>query len=1044
MARFFIDRPVFAWVIAILIMGIGVLAIRILPIAQYPEIAPPSVTISANYPGASAETVANTVTQVIEQQMTGLDGLRYFSSNSTSAGQSSITLTFETGTDADIAQVQVQNKLSRATPLLPETVQRQGVTVEKSSAGFLMVIGMISRANGFDQVDLSDYMVTNLVDELSRVEGVGSVQVFGAQYAMRIWLDPSKLAAFELTPADVVNAVSAQNAQISAGAFGSRPTVEGQQLNATITAQSLLNSPEDFRQIVLRAETDGGLVLLDDVARVEIGAENYATIARFNQDPAAGLAVSLAPGANALDTAEAVKARMAEFAEFFPEGVEYVIPYDTTPFVLISIEEVIKTLFEAIILVFLVMFLFMQNLRATLIPTLAVPVVLLGTFGVLAAAGFTINTLTMLAMVLAIGLLVDDAIVVVENVERIMEEEGLPPREATYKSMGQITGALIGIALVLSAVFVPMAFFPGSTGVIYKQFAITIVSAMALSVVVALTLTPALCATILKHKDRDKKKGAFGWFNRGFDAVLSRYSGTVAWSVKRPFRVGLVYLALAVAMAFLFTRTPTAFLPDEDQGILFTLIQTPTGATAERTLDVLEQVEDYYLTQETDTVKSMFGVVGFSFAGQGQNMGIAFVQLKDWDERKSPGQSVQALAGRAFGALSGIRDAMVFPIVPPSVIELGNVSGFDVYLQARGGQTHEELLQARNQLLGLAAQSELIASARPNGLEDASQFNLDIDWRKAGAMGVTANDVGQLLTVAWAGSYVNDFIDQGRIKRVYVQGDAPDRSIPSDIDKWRVRNASGGLVPFSNFAKGSWNYGPQGLYRFNGIPSMQLQGAPAPGVSTGAAMAEMERLAEQLPPGFALSWTGLSLEERQSGNQAPLLYALSLAAVFLSLAALYESWSIPFAVMLAMPIGVVGALSAAYFGGFDNGVFFQVGLLTVIGLTGKNAILIVEFARDRHVAGERVIDAVVEAARQRFRPIIMTSMAFSLGVLPLVLSSGAGSGGRNAIGSGVLGGTISGTVLGVIFVPLFFVIVTRLFRFGRGTPKGSLRDKGTG
>lgn len=686
MARFFIDRPVFAWVIAILIMGVGVLAIRILPIAQYPEIAPPSVSINATYPGASAETVANTVTQVIEQQMTGLDGLRYFSSNSTSAGQSSITLTFETGTDADIAQVQVQNKLSRATPLLPETVQRQGVTVEKSSAGFLMVIGMISRGDSFDQVDLSDYMVTNLVDELSRVEGVGSVQVFGAQYAMRIWLDPSKLAAFELTPADVVNAVSAQNAQISAGAFGTRPTVEGQQLNATITAQSLLTSPEDFRQIVLRAETDGGLVLLDDVARVEIGAENYATIARFNQDPAAGLAVSLAPGANALDTAEAVKARMAEFAEFFPEGVEYVIPYDTTPFVLISIEEVIKTLFEAIILVFLVMFLFMQNLRATLIPTLAVPVVLLGTFGVLAAAGFTINTLTMLAMVLAIGLLVDDAIVVVENVERIMEEEGLPPREATYKSMGQITGALIGIALVLSAVFVPMAFFPGSTGVIYKQFAITIVSAMALSVVVALTLTPALCATILKHKDRDKTKGAFGWFNRGFDALLKRYGGTVAWSVKRPFRVGLVYLALAVAMAFLFTRTPTGFLPEEDQGILFTLIQTPTGATAERTLDVLEQVEEYYLTQETETVNSMFGVVGFSFAGSGQNMGIAFVQLKDWEERKSPDQSVQALAGRAYGALSGIRDAMVFPIVPPSVIELGNVSGFDVYLQARGGR----------------------------------------------------------------------------------------------------------------------------------------------------------------------------------------------------------------------------------------------------------------------------------------------------------------------------------------------------------------------
>jgi multidrug efflux pump len=1036
MARFFIDRPVFAWVIAIFIMGVGVLAIRMLPVAQYPEIAPPSVTINASYPGASAETIANTVTQVIEQQMTGLDGLRYFSSSSTSAGLASITLTFNTGTDVDIAQVQVQNKLARATPLLPETVQRQGVTVEKSSAGFLMVIGMISRDGSFDQVDLSDFMVTNMVDELSRVEGVGSVQVFGAQYAMRIWLDPSKLAAFELTPSDVIAAVSAQNAQISAGAFGARPTVEGQQLNATITAQSLLTSPEDFRQIVLRAETDGGLVLLNDVARVEIGAETYSTIARFNGDPAAGLAIRLAPGANALDTGDAVKARMEEFAKFFPEGIEYVIPYDTTPFVLISIEEVVKTLFEAIGLVFLVMLVFLQNFRATLIPTLAVPVVLLGTFGVLALAGFTINTLTMLAMVLAIGLLVDDAIVVVENVERIIEEEGLSPREATHKSMGQISGALIGIAMVLSAVFVPMAFFPGSTGVIYKQFSITIVSAMALSVVVALTLTPALCATLLKSKHDTKKSGPAGWFNRGFQRLLNGYATTVAWSVKRPFRVAIVYLALGAAMVFLFLRTPTGFLPNEDQGILFTLIQAPTGATAERTLDVVKQVEDYYLTKEPDTVKSMFGVVGFSFAGRGQNMGLAFVQLKDWSERATPSESVQALAGRAFGALSQIRDAMVFPIVPPSVIELGNVSGFDFYLQARGGQSHEQLLQARNQLLGMAAKSEVIASARPNGLEDAAQYNLDIDWRKAGAMGVTASDVGQLLTTAWAGRYVNDFIDQGRIKRVYVQGEAPDRATPSDIEKWRVRNASGGLVPFSNFARGSWAYGAQGLYRYNGVPSAQIQGSPAPGVSTGDAMAEMQRLVDQLPAGFDLAWTGLSLEEQQSGNQAPLLYALSLAAVFLSLAALYESWSIPFAVMLAMPIGVVGALTGAYLGGFDNGVFFQVGLLTVIGLTGKNAILIVEFARDRHAAGERVIDAVVEAARQRFRPIIMTSMAFSLGVLPLVLSTGAGSGGRNAIGSGVLGGTISGTVLGVIFVPLFFMIVTRLFRFSGRSQKG--------
>jgi HAE1 family hydrophobic/amphiphilic exporter-1/multidrug efflux pump len=1027
MARFFIDRPVFAWVISILIMGVGVLAIRLLPVAQYPQIAPPSVTITATYPGASADTVANTVTQVIEQQMTGLDGLRYFSSQSTSAGRTEITLTFETGTDPDIAQVQVQNKLSRATPLLPEVVQRQGITVEKSSAGFLMVVALISSGE-LEQVDLADYMETNLVDELSRIEGVGSVNVFGAQYAMRIWLDPSKLAAFELTPSDVVDAVSAQNAQISAGAFGARPTVDGQQLNATITAQSLLSTPEDFRQIVLRAETDGGLVLLDDVARVEIGAENYATIARFNRDPASGMAISLAPGANALETAQAVKARMNEFAEFFPDGVEHVIPYDTTPFIEISIKEVVKTLFEAIGLVFLVMFLFLQNLRATLIPTLAVPVVLLGTFGVLAAAGFTINTLTMLAMVLAIGLLVDDAIVVVENVERIMEEDGLPPREATHKSMGQITGALIGIAMVLSAVFVPMAFFPGSTGVIYQQFAITIVSAMALSVVVALTLTPALCASLLRQSDHAAQRGPFAWFNRGFSGLTTGYATTVRWTVRRPVRVGAVYLALAVAMALLFARTPTGFLPEEDQGILFTLIQTPTGATAERTLDVVKQVEDYYLEQEAEVVDSMFGVVGFSFSGRGQNMGLGFVQLKDWKKRAGPGQSVQALAGRAFGAFSGIKDARVFPVVPPSVIELGNVSGFDFYLQARGGQSHEAIVEARNRLLGMASESDLIASARPSGLEDAAQFNLDIDWRKAGAMGLTPTDVGELLQIAWAGRYVNDFIDQGRIKRVYVQGEAEARATPTDIDKWRVRNARGGLVPFSNFAEGSWDYGAQGLYRYNGVPAIQIQGSPAPGTTTGEAMAEIERLVGQLGPGYNAAWTGLSLEERESGNQAPLLYALSLAAVFLSLAALYESWSIPFAVMLAMPIGVLGALAGAWLGGYENGVFFQVGLLTVIGLTGKNAILIVEFARDRYEGGERVIHAVAEAARQRFRPIIMTSMAFSLGVLPLVLSSGAGSGGRNAIGSGVLGGTLSATVLGVVFVPLFFVAVTRLFR----------------
>ena len=1028
MARFFIDRPVFAWVISILIMGVGVLSIFSLPIAQYPQIAPPSVRISAAYPGASADTVANTVTQIIEQQMTGLDGLRYISSSSTSDGSASVNLTFETGTDADIAQVQVQNKLAQATPLLPETVQRQGLRVQKSTSSFLMVIALISDDETFDQSDLSDYLNSNLVDEFSRIEGVGGVQVFGAQYAMRIWLDPSKLAAFQLSPTDIVSAVSAQNAQISAGAFGALPTVEGQQLNATITAQSLLSTPEDFENIVLRAETDGGLVLLKDVARVEIGAQDYSTIARFNGKPSSGMAIQLASGANALDTAQRVQQRIAEVSGFFPDGLRYVIPYDTTPFIEISIHEVVKTLFEAVVLVFLVMLLFLQNVRATLIPTLAVPVVILGTFAILGLAGFTINTLTMLAMVLAIGLLVDDAIVVVENVERIMDEEGLPPREATRKSMDQITSALVGVALVLSAVFVPMAFFGGSTGVIYRQFAITIVSAMLLSVVVAITLTPALCATILRAKDaHHTHRGILGLFNRGFEHVLGGYGWTVGYVIHRPVRIGLIYLAMGAGIGWLFTTTPTGFLPNEDQGILMTIIQGPTGATADRTLKVVQEVESHFNTAESENVESSFGIAGFSFAGRGQNMGLAFIRLKDWSDRTRPDQSVQAIAGRAFGAFMAIRDAMVFPIVPPAVIELGNISGFDFYLQAQGGQSHEQILDARNTLLGLAAQSPLIASARPSGLEDAAQFNLDIDWRAAGAMGVAPTDVGNLLSIAWAGRYVNDFNDNGRIKRVYVQGEAAARSVPSDLQKWRVRNSSGDLVPFANFTTERWQYGPQGLTRYGGVPAMQIQGSPAPGVSTGEAMAEIERLAAQLPGGYSVAWTGLSLEERESSGQAPMLYALSLAAVFLCLAALYESWTIPFAVMLAMPVGVIGTLAAARLGGYENGVFFQVGLLTVIGLTGKNAILIVEFARDKFNAGEELFQAVRDASRQRFRPIIMTSMAFSLGVLPLVISTGAGSGGRRAVGAAVLGGTLTATILGVVFVPLFFILVQKTF-----------------
>ncbi|MEB8386642.1 efflux RND transporter permease subunit [Rhodobacteraceae bacterium KMM 6894] len=1029
MARFFIDRPIFAWVIAIMLMGVGVLSVLILPVAQYPEIAPPTVVVSAAYPGASAETVNNTVTQVIEEQMTGLDGLRYINSSSTSTGATSVTLTFETGTDPDIAQVQVQNKLSQATALLPEQVQRQGVTVQKSAGGFLMVVGLVSKNGNMDAVDLSDYLVTNLVDEFSRLEGVGKVQVFGAKYAMRIWLNPDQLAAFELTPDDVVAAVSAQNAQVSAGSFGALPAIDGQALTATITAQSLLSTPQDFEQIVVRAESDGGLVLLRDVSRVEIGAENYATAARYNGAPTSGMAIQLATGANALDTADLVKERLENVSEFFPEGVEYIIPYDTTPFVELSIEEVVITLFEALVLVFLVMLLFLQNLRATLIPTLAVPVVLLGTFGVIAAFGFTINTLTMLAMVLAIGLLVDDAIVVVENVERLMEEEGLDPYEATKKSMGQITGALIGIALVLSAVFVPMAFFGGSTGVIYQQFSITIISAMALSVLVALTLTPALCATLLRKPEHGgTKRGFFGLFNRGFDKMLGGYAGSVGWMIRRPVRVGLVYLMIGGLMVFLFARTPTGFLPDEDQGILFTLVQGPTGSTAEATDRVLAQVTDHYMNNESDLVKGIFTVSGFSFAGQGQNMGLAFVGLKDWSERTRPDQSVSAIAGRAFGAFSQIQEAFAFPIVPPAVIELGNVSGFDFYLQARNGQSHEQLINARNQLMGMVAQSDKIASVRPNGLEDAAQFKLNIDWRAAGAMGLSPTEVGNMLSVAWAGRYVNDFLDGGRIKRVYVQGDAPYRMVPEDIERWRVRNATGGLVPFSAFSTANWEYGAQGLYRYNGVSAVQLQGNPAPGVSSGEAMDEMMALAAQLPPGFEIAWTGLSLEEVESGDQAALLYALSLAAVFLCLAALYESWSIPFAVMLAMPIGVTGALIGAWLGDFQNGVYFQVALLTVIGLTGKNAILIVEFAREQVEAGMPLYEGVVEASRQRLRPILMTSMAFSLGVLPLVVATGAGSGGRTAIGSGVFSGTVSATVLGVLFVPVFFVVIQKLFQ----------------
>ncbi|RWR05691.1 efflux RND transporter permease subunit [Paenirhodobacter populi] len=1032
MARFFIDRPIFAWVIAIVIMGIGILSVLRLPISQYPSIASPSVVISATYPGASAETVADTVVQVIEKQMTGLDGLRYINSSTTSNGTAQITLTFELGTNADIAQVQVQNKLSQAEASLPESVTRQGVTVRKSTSGFLMVVSLISPDRSRSNVELADYMNSSMVENFSRLAGVGTVQVFGSEYAMRIWLDPHKLNAYDMSPATVIAAVQGQNAQISAGAFGAQPAPEGQLLNATITAQSLLQTPEDFERIVLRADTDGGLVLLRDVARVELGAETYEIQAYYDGVPSAGMAIQLASGANALDTAELVKARLEELKPYFPSGMEYVIPYDTTPFVTISIDAVVHTLIEAIVLVVLVMLLFLHKLRATLIPTLAVPVVLLGTFGVMAALGFTINTLTMLAMVLAIGLLVDDAIVVVENVERIMAEEHLSPKEATKKSMGEISGALVGIAMVLSAVFVPMAFFGGSTGQVYKQFSITIVSAMTLSVIVALIFTPALCATILKPHSQDRS-GLQARFSDGFDRRLGRvtngYGGIVKWMVANPIKGIIVYLLIVAAMGVMYTRTPTSFLPDEDQGILMTVIQTPSGTTSEQTRKVVQQVEQYYRQAEEANVASVFSVVGFSFAGQGQNMAMMFVKLKPWDERTGAQDTAGAIAQRAFGPLyGGIKEAIVVPIVPPAVIELGNSNGFQAFLQAHSGQSHEQLLAARNQLLGMASQSDLLTGVRPNGVEDAAQFRLDIDWAKAGAVGLTAAQVGSFLNTVWSSSYVNDFLYEGRVKRVYVQGEPWARSNPEDFALWRVPNENGDFVSLSTFATQQWVYGPQQVTRYDAIPAMEIQGSAAPGVSSGAAMAEMERLAAQLPQGFSLQWTGLSLEEQEAGNGELALYGLSLAVVFLCLAALYESWSIPIAVMLAMPVGIIGTLLGAWIGGQSNGVYFQVGMLTVVGLTGKNAILIVEFARDQMLHfGKSAVEAVVIAAKLRFRPILMTSMAFCLGVVPLVLSSGAGAGARQAIGYSVLFGTLSGTILVFLFVPLSFVLVNWVF-----------------
>jgi hydrophobe/amphiphile efflux-1 (HAE1) family protein len=1006
------------------------MAIKVLPVAQYPTIAPPAVSITAIYPGASAKTLEDTVTQVIEQKMKGLDRLSYIASTSESSGSVTITLTFETGTNPDTAQVEVQNKLALATPLLPQEVQQQGVQVTKSANNFLNVLAFVSKDGKLNGSDLSDYLAANVQDPISRVKGVGDTTLFGSQYAMRVWLDPSKLNNFKLTPLDVKNAITAQNAQVSAGQLGGLPSVENQQLNATITAQTRLKTAEEFETILLRTQADGSAVRLRDVARIELGSESYGRTGRFNGKPAAGLAIKLATGANALDTVKGIDAKLEELRPFFPPGVEVIKPYDTTPFVRISIEEVVKTLIEAVVLVFVVMFLFLQNFRATLIPTIAVPVVLLGTFGVLAAFGYSLNTLTMLAMVLAIGLLVDDAIVVVENVERVMSEDGLSPLEATRKSMGQITGALVGVALVLAAVFVPMAFFGGSTGVIYRQFTVTIVAAMTLSVLVAMILTPALCATLLKPVAKGHAlatTGFFGAFNRLFDRSNRGYHGVVRHMLGRGWRYMIGYAVLVAAVGFAFTKIPAGFLPEEDQGTLFALVQLPPGATQDQTLKVLETVEHHFLVEQKDAVDSIFTVAGFSFAGSGQNAGFAFVKLKPWGERARADLKAQAVADKAMGVLSQIRNASVFAFAPPPVSELGNASGFDLMLQDRANLGHAALMQARNQLLAALMKEKGLVAVRPNGLEDTPEFRLEIDPHKVGALGLTMSDVNDTFSAAWGSSYVNDFIDKGRVKKVFLQADASFRMLPSDIDNWFVRNANGGMVPFNAFATAAWTSGSPRLERYNGVPSVEILGMAMPGaMSSGQALDLVERHAKELPPGIGFEWTGVSRQERESGGQAGLLYAVSILVVFLCLAALYESWAIPFSVILVVPLGVLGTLAGAVLTLKMNDVYFQVGLLTTVGLASKNAILIVEFAKDLVAQGMGLVEAAITAARMRLRPILMTSLAFILGVLPLMISKGAGAGAQNALGTAVVGGMVSGTLLAIFFVPLFFVIVQKV------------------
>ena len=1029
MSRFFVDRPVFAWVIAIVIMLAGLLAVRTLAISQYPQVAPTTIKISATYPGADAQTVENSVTKIIEQGLTGIDHLDYITSSSTATGQATVNVIFTSGANPDIAQVQVQNKVQLIVSQLPQTVQAQGLTVTKAGTGFFMVVALVSTDNKLKSVDLADFIDSNVNDPIRRIEGVGDTQIFGSGYAMRIWVNPEKLQKYQLMISDIESAVRAQNVQVSAGQLGALPQRQNQELNATVTARSQLQTPEQFGNIIVKSEQDGSIVRLRDVARIEIGAESYVTSGIYNSNNAAGLGIQLAGNANALTTAANIVATLDRLKASLPPNVEIQYPYDTTPFVKLSLEDVAKTLFEAIALVFVVMFVFLQNLRATLIPTLAVPVVLLGTFGMLAVAGFTINTLTMFAMVLAIGLLVDDAIVVVENVERLMQEEKLSPRQATIKSMQQISGALVGIATVLSAVFVPMAFFPGSVGVIYRQFSITIVSAMVLSVIVALIFTPALCATLIKEQSHDgQRRGIYGLFNRAINSTRQGYGWMTETIIRRAIRFAMLFIMIAIAAGWLFTRLPTSFLPLEDQGRLLVAVNLPPGATATRTSKVLKQVIDYFLTKEKANVAGVFGSVGFNFTGQGQSVAIGFVNLKDFRLRTAPGSDAQAIAQRAMRAFGRtLKDGKVLVVAPPAIQGFGTSAGFEFYLQDTANLGHQKLMAVRDQLLKAAAQDPKLSSTRANGLDDAPTYSVDIDQDKASAMNISLSDIDNTLSTAWASDYVNDFNYEGRIKPVYIQGDMESRMQPEDLEKWYVRNSDGEMVPFGAFADGKWKLASPRLDRFNAFPAVQIQGAPN-NVSSGEAMKEVENLVGQLPESYKLNWTGLSAQEEASGNSATQLYAISVLVVFLALAALYESWSIPFAVLISVPVGIFGALAAASVFGQTNDIYFKVGLLTTIGLAAKNAILIIEFAVERIRHGEPLLQATVDAARQRLRPILMTSFAFILGVLPLAMATGPGSKAQNSIGIGVMGGTIASTVLGIFFIPLLFVLTWKVFK----------------